>query len=49
MWMGISSYIRKVASEEFRMTKGGKREVKETWWWNENVQKAIKKKKECFR
>jgi hypothetical protein len=40
--------IRKVASEEFRVTKGGKRETKETCWWNKNVQKAIKEKKECF-
>jgi hypothetical protein len=23
--------------------------LKETWWWNEKVQKAIKEKKECFR
>jgi hypothetical protein len=38
-----------VASEEFRVTKGVKRETKETWWWNEKVQKAIKEKKECFR
>jgi hypothetical protein len=38
-----------VASKEFGVTKGGKREAKETWWWNEKVQKAIKKKKEWFR
>jgi phage terminase small subunit len=38
-----------VASEEFGVTKGGKRETKETWWWNEKVQNAIKEKKECFR
>jgi hypothetical protein len=31
------------------VTKGGKREAKGTWWWNEKVQKIIKKKKECFR
>jgi hypothetical protein len=49
MWMNISTYIRKVASEEFGVTKGGKRETKETWWWNEKVQNAIKEKKECFR
>jgi hypothetical protein len=41
--------IRKVASEEFGVTKGGKRETKETWWWNEKVQNATKEKKECFR
>jgi hypothetical protein len=49
MWMKMSTYIRKLASEEFGVTKGGKRETKEVWWWNENVQKAIKKKKEWFR
>jgi hypothetical protein len=32
MWMGMATCIRKVASEEFRVTKGGKREAKETWW-----------------
>jgi hypothetical protein len=48
MWMKMSTYIRKVASEEFGVTKGGKRETKETWWWNEKVQNAIKEKKECF-
>jgi hypothetical protein len=42
MWMKMSTCIRKVASEEFRATKGGKRETKETWWWNEKVQNAIK-------
>jgi hypothetical protein len=49
MWMKMTTYIRKVASEEFGVTKGGKRETKETWWWNEKVQKTIKLKKECFR
>jgi hypothetical protein len=49
MWMGMTTCIKKVASEEFGVTKGGKREAKETWWWNEKVQKAIKEKKECFR
>jgi hypothetical protein len=46
MWMRMTTCIRKVASEEFRVTKGGKREAKEIWWWNEKVQKAIKEKKE---
>jgi hypothetical protein len=49
IWMKMSTCIRKVASKEFGVTNGGKRETKETWWWNENVQKAIKEKKECFR
>ena len=37
MWMKMSTCIRKVASEEFKVTKGGKRKTKETWWWNEKV------------
>jgi hypothetical protein len=49
MWMKMSTCIRKVASEEFGVTKGGKHETKEIWWWNEKVQNAIKEKKECFR
>jgi hypothetical protein len=49
MWMRMATCIRKVASEEFRVTKGGKRETKETWWWNEKVQKAIKEKKGYLR
>jgi hypothetical protein len=49
MWMKITTCIRKVASEELGVvTKGGKRETKEIWWWNEKVQNAIKEKKKCF-
>jgi hypothetical protein len=49
MSMKMATCIRKVASQKFGVTKGGKRETKETWWWNEKVKKAIKEKKECFR
>jgi hypothetical protein len=45
----MSTCIRKVTLKEFGVTKWGKRETKETWWWNDNVQNAIKQKKECFR
>jgi hypothetical protein len=49
MWMKMTTCIRKMASEQFKVTKGGKHKTKETWWWNKKVQKAIKEKKECFR
>jgi hypothetical protein len=49
MWMKMSTCIRKVVSEEFGVTKGSKRETKETWWWNEKLQNAIKEKKKYFR
>ena len=31
------------------MSRGGRSEAKDTWWWNHDVQKAIKEKKDCFR
>jgi hypothetical protein len=49
MWMNMTTCIRKVILKEFEVTKGDKRETKQTWWWNEKVQNAIKEKKECFR
>ncbi|PWZ32665.1 Protein translocase subunit SECA1, chloroplastic [Zea mays] len=49
MWVKITTYIRKVASEVLGVTKGSIGEPKDTWWWTENVQKAIKEKKECYR
>jgi hypothetical protein len=49
IWAKMATCIRKVASEVFGMTKGSRGEPKNTWWWNENVQKAIKEKKECYR
>ncbi|GJN26930.1 hypothetical protein PR202_gb14897 [Eleusine coracana subsp. coracana] len=38
-----------VASEVFGVSRGGKQEAKDTWWWNDEVQRAIKEKKECFK
>ena len=31
------------------VTKRSGGEAKDTWWWNEEVQRAIKEKKECYR
>ena len=30
------------------MSSGAKQEGKDTWWWNDEVQRAIKEK-ECFK
>ena len=49
MWEKIATNIRKVASEVCGITKGSGGEAKNTWWWNEEVQRAIKEKKECYR
>jgi hypothetical protein len=45
----MATCVQKVASEVFGMSRGGKREAKDTWWWNDEVQMAIRDKKECFK
>jgi hypothetical protein len=45
----MATCLWKVAVEEFGVTKGSRREAKDTWWWNDEVQKVIREKKDCFR
>ena len=40
----MATNIRKVASEVCGVTKGSGGEAKDTWWWNKEVQRAIKEK-----
>jgi hypothetical protein len=49
MWKEMANRIGKVATKVFGVTRGNKREPKDTWWWNEDVQKAIKEKRECYK
>jgi hypothetical protein len=49
MWVKMVTCVRKVASEVSGVTKGSSGESKDTWWWTEDVQKALKEKKECYR
>jgi hypothetical protein len=49
MWLKMATCVRKVASEVFDVSRGGKRKAKDTWWWNDEVQRAIREKKECFK
>jgi hypothetical protein len=37
MWKEMTTHIRKVAIEVFGVTRGNKRELKDTWWWNDDV------------
>jgi hypothetical protein len=37
MWLKMATCVRKVASEVFGVSRGGKREAKDTWWWNDEV------------
>jgi hypothetical protein len=49
MWKKMTTHIRKVTIEVFGVTRGNKREPKDTWWWNDEVQKTINEKKECYK
>jgi hypothetical protein len=49
MWKDMTTHIRKVAIDVFGVTRGNKREPKDIWWWNDDVQKAINEKKECYK
>lgn len=49
MWEKMATCVRKVAAEVLGVSKGSGRDPKDTWWWNEDVQKAIKEKKECYK
>ena len=37
--------VRKVASDVLGVSRGGKQEGKDTWCWNDEVQRTIKEKK----
>jgi hypothetical protein len=45
----MAIHIRKVTIEVFGVIRGNKREPKDTWWWNDDVQKAINEKKKCYK
>ncbi|EMS49145.1 Cysteine-rich receptor-like protein kinase 26 [Triticum urartu] len=49
VWMKMATCIREVASKEFGVSRERRSKDKDTWWWNDDVQKAIKEKKDCFR
>jgi hypothetical protein len=49
MWKEMATHIWKVAIEVFGVTRENKRESKDTWWWNDDVQKTINEKKECYK
>ncbi|KAJ7949585.1 Retrovirus-related Pol polyprotein LINE-1 [Quillaja saponaria] len=49
IWDEMASRIRNTAREVLGESRGRGPPTKETWWWNEEVQQAIKVKKECYK
>ncbi len=47
-WSKLSSSMLEAAKQVFGTTKGQRRKERETWWWNEEVQTAVKDKKTAF-
>ena len=45
-WDKTAELLRKTAETVLGVTFGKRKGDKETWWWNEEVQKSIKEKKE---
>jgi hypothetical protein len=45
MWKNMTTHIRKVAIKTFGVKRENKHEPKDTWWWNDDVQKTINEKK----
>ena len=39
--------LKKTAETVLKVTFGKRKEDRETWWWNEEVQESIKQKKEA--
>ena len=46
-WRQNASVIRRLGKEQLGETSGRIWEEKETWWWNENIAKVVKEKKEA--
>ena len=46
-WDKTAEMLRKTSETVLEVTFGKRKGDKETWWWNEKVQKSIKEKKEA--
>ena len=48
-WEDICHMIHTNAKEILGETSGGKYVERESWWWNDDVQKAVKEKRDSFK
>ena len=48
-WEDICHMINTNAKEILGETSGGKYVERESWWWNDDVQKAVKEKRDSFK
>ena len=48
MWEKMATCVRKVASEVLGVIKGSGCDSKDTWWWNEGVQRLLRKRRSAI-
>ena len=48
-WLTIRRILKGAATKVCGMTRGGPNTEKEVWWWNEEVQVALKEKKKAYK
>ena len=49
-WKNLKNSVHQIATNLLGRTKPGRTKLdKETWWWSDDVQSVIKKKKTAFR
>ncbi|CAG9137733.1 unnamed protein product [Plutella xylostella] len=49
IWEHLHKCLTKAGNVILGRTKGGKRTPRETWWWTDTVQQALKDKKSAFK
>ena len=48
-WDKLKHSIVESAKSICGVTRGQKRQERDTWWWSEDVQRAVKNKKDAFK
>ena len=48
MWDVVADCIRRSAKETLGLSRGGGNRMEGAWWWNEEVKKKVKAKKEAY-
>ena len=48
-WLVTRKILKDAATKVCGMTKGGPNTEKEVWWWNKEVQVALKEKKKAYK
>ena len=49
IWQELKETLRKASDEVLGRTNPGRKEQRESWWWNEDVRQVLKQKKLAFK